>query len=154
MQPNIRQYSYLLCILANISISPWDSLSYACYDFPEFSAGPVFTQRKSFNHWFVVPTCSSQMAQSDIFPAFLQVAHIRRILATAVASAGQGVLGYCGEYSSSLYPLDYRPMWAIWWKLICCLHGTVYRQIWFGDATAPIWSDGWQDFTVSALHRC
>lgn len=46
--------------------------------------------------------------RTDILPVFLQVACIRCILATAAASAGWGVLGYCGEYFSSLSPLDYR----------------------------------------------
>lgn len=45
---------------------------------------------------------------ADILPVFLQVTCIRCILATAAASAGRGVLGYCGEYFSPLYLLGDR----------------------------------------------
>lgn len=122
-----------------------------------------------FSHSVCVVFCSETGLQSlscltdlykpdgttDVLPVFLQVTCIRCILATAAASAGQGVLGHWGEYFSSLYPLGDRLVWwTIWWKLICCLHGTVNRQIWFGDVIAWIWLDRWLDFTVSGSHSC
>lgn len=72
------------------------------------SIKPVFAQRQGFTHSSFAADLYEPDGPADILPVFLQVTCIRYILATAAASAGQGVLGHCGEYFSPLYLLSDR----------------------------------------------